>query len=50
MKTKGIGYEKLNLGTDFTSEDFLVRFGKQSTFPQVIQDNRHTWELLRKQG
>ena len=41
MKTKGIGYEKLNLGRDFTPKDFLDRFGKQSTFPQVIQDNRH---------
>ena len=41
MKSKGIRYEKFDLGTDFTTEEFLLKFGKQSTFPQVIQDNRH---------
>ena len=41
MKTKGIGYEKLNLGTHFSTKDFLDKFGKQSTFPQVIVENRH---------
>ena len=41
MKTKGIRYEKFDLGTDFTTEEFLLKFGKQSTFPQVIVDNKH---------
>ena len=41
MKTKGIRYEKFELGTDFTTEEFLYRFGKQSTFPQVVlEDNQ----------
>ena len=39
MKTKGIRYEKFELGTDFTTEEFLYRFGKQSTFPQVVLDD-----------
>ena len=41
MKTKGIRYETFNLGSDFTSEEFLQQFGKQSTFPQVTMDNQH---------
>ena len=41
MKTKGISYEKFNLGTDFTTEEFLDQFGKQSTFPQVMVENKH---------
>ena len=41
MKTKGISYEKFDLGDDFSAEEFLNKFGKQSTFPQVIQDNKH---------
>ena len=41
MKHKGINYEKFDLGTDFTSEEFLGKFGKQSTFPQVVlNDNQ----------
>ena len=40
METKGVNYEKFNLGDDFTSEEFLQRFGKQSTFPQVIVENK----------
>ena len=39
MKAKGIRYEKFDLGTDFTTEEFLFRFGKQSTFPQVVLDD-----------
>jgi len=39
MKTKGIRYEKFDLGTDFTTEEFLLKFGKQSTFPQVVLDD-----------
>ena len=41
MKTKGISYEKFDLGTDFTTAEFLEKFGGQSTFPQVIVENRH---------
>ena len=41
MDTKGISYEKFDLGTDFTTEEFLLKFGKQSTFPQVIVENKH---------
>jgi glutaredoxin len=40
MESKGVSYEKFNLGDDFSSEDFLSRFGRSSTFPQVIMDNR----------
>ena len=40
MKHKGISYEKFDLGTDFTTAEFLDKFGKQSTFPQVIVENR----------
>tara|TARA_R100000231_G_scaffold132102_1_gene104428 strand:- start:123 stop:302 length:180 start_codon:yes stop_codon:yes gene_type:complete len=41
MKTKGICYEKFDLGTDFSAEEFLGKFGKQSTFPQVVlNDNQ----------
>ena len=39
MKTKGIRYEKFDLGTDFTTEEFLHKFGKQSTFPQVVLED-----------
>ena len=40
METKGVAYEKFNLGEDFTSEDFIYKFGKASTFPQVLMDNQ----------
>ena len=39
MESKGVNYEKFDLGTDFSAEDFLYKFGKQSTFPQVLMDN-----------
>ena len=41
MKSKGIRYEKFTLENDFSAEEFLDKFGKQSTFPQVTMDNRH---------
>ena len=41
MDTKGVSYEKFDLGTDFTTEEFLFKFGRQSTFPQVIVENKH---------
>mgnify|MGYP003126685013 FL=1 len=40
MESKGGDYEKFNLGTDFSTEDFLYKFGRQSTFPQVIVENQ----------
>ena len=40
MESKGVNYEKFNLGDHFTSEEFLQQFGKQSTFPQVIVENQ----------
>ena len=39
MDSKGISYEKLNLGNDFTTEEFLNKFGRGSTFPQVNYKN-----------
>jgi len=29
-----------NLGTDFTREEFIAEFGEDSTFPQVICDEK----------
>ena len=40
MESKGVDYEKFNLGTDFSTEEFLYKFGRQSTFPQVVVENR----------
>ena len=39
MTSKGIQYEKLSLGQDFTTEQFLTKFGRGSTFPQVNHKN-----------
>lgn len=39
MDSKGIDYEKLNLDNDFTTEEFLNKFGRGSTFPQVNYKN-----------
>ena len=39
MKTKGICYEQFDLGKHFSAEEFLGKFGKQSTFPQVVLNN-----------
>ena len=41
MESKGVNYEKFDLGTDFSPEEFLYKFGRQSTFPQVIVENKH---------
>ena len=35
MDKKGISYEKFTLGEDFSTEEFVERFGTGSTFPQV---------------
>ena len=39
MTSKGIEYERLSLGEDFTTEQFLNKFGRGSTFPQVNHKN-----------
>ena len=39
MESKGINYEKFDLDSDFTTEDFLIKFGNGSTFPQVSYNN-----------
>ena len=40
MKAKGIVYEKFDLGTDFSTEEFLQEFGRESSFPQVVVNNQ----------
>ena len=35
MDKNGIIYEKFTLGTDFSTEEFVEKFGTGSTFPQV---------------
>ena len=40
MDSKGVNYEKFDLGIDFTTEEFLYKFGRQSTFPQVFMENQ----------
>jgi len=41
MDEKNISYEKFLLGEDFTPDDFMNRFGNQSTFPQVHFESRN---------
>jgi len=36
MNKKGINYQKFLLGQDFTTEDFVSKFGTGTTFPQVL--------------
>ena len=40
MEQKGVNFEKFDLGTDFTTEEFLYKFGRQSTFRQVVVENQ----------
>ena len=37
----GKEYEVHTLDEDFTKEEFYTQFGKGSTFPQVIMDDKH---------
>ena len=39
MDLKNIPYEKFSLGEDFSVEEFLNKFGRGSTFPQVNYKN-----------
>ena len=41
MEQKGLIYEEFKLGPDFSSDEFRTKFGKSSTFPQVVMDNKH---------
>lgn len=41
METKGVDYEKFTLDNDFTKEEFIERFGYNSTFPQVFHRNQN---------
>jgi len=36
MESKGVEFEKFNLGEDYTPEDFVNKFGYNSSFPQVV--------------
>ena len=39
MDSKGLQYESFKLGSDFTTEEFLTKFGRGSSFPQVYHNN-----------
>ena len=41
MDKYDISYETFHLGKDFTTEDFVSKFGYRSTFPQVHVDNQN---------
>ena len=55
LEMMDINFESLNLGEDFTDEEFYVKFGEGSTFPQVIYDDKKlggcvdTIKFLREQ-
>ena len=36
MESKGVTFEKFTLDNDFTREEFIEKFGYNSTFPQVL--------------
>ena len=39
LHQKGLDYTKLTLGEDYTSEQFLDKFGR-GTFPRVLHDDK----------
>ena len=39
MEAKGVTFEKFTLNTDFSKEEFIEKFGYNSTFPQVHHHN-----------
>ena len=41
MDKNNIRYETFYLGKDFTTEEFVDKFGYKSTFPQVHVDNQN---------
>ena len=41
LELAGLQYVVYKLDTDFTRQQFYTEFGKGSTFPQVILDDKH---------
>lgn len=41
MESKKVPFEKFNLGSDYSKEDFIEKFGYNSTFPQVHYQNQN---------
>lgn len=41
MDSKGVLYEKFTLDKDFSREEFIEKFGYNSTFPQVHHNNQN---------
>ena len=39
LETRGVKYTMLNLHSDFTQEEFINKFGRGSSFPQVTYKN-----------
>ena len=39
LDTRGINYTQLHLHNDFTQEEFVNKFGRGSSFPQVLYKN-----------
>ena len=40
MDNKGVIYQKFNLGEDYTKQEFIDKFGYNSTFPQVVCEHQ----------
>ena len=55
LELTGTEFDTYNLGEDFTREEFYAKFGRGSTFPQVVCDNKKlggcvdTIKFLREQ-
>ena len=55
LELTGTQFVSYNLGKDFTPEDFYAKFGRGSTFPQVVCDDKKlggcvdTIKFLREQ-
>ena len=50
LTDKGVGFQALKLGRDFTREEFFEKFGKGATVPKILLDDRMvngTTELRR---
>ena len=41
MDSKELEYEKFTLDQDFTRDEFIDKFGYNSTFPQVLLNNKN---------
>ena len=55
LELTGTEFDTYNLGEDFTREEFYAKFGRGSTFPQVVCDDKKlggcidTIKFLREQ-